>query len=81
MAKQYEQALRAFGDECEVFATQLNEEFATPESLEDGEERGLFYWSEQDTAWQHSGDKQWSEFLGSVCWEEGRWRADWQEHA
>lgn len=81
MARRYERALRRFTDECEAFAAELNEEGATPEGLEDGEERGLFFWSEEDAAWQHGGDEDWVEFLGSVCWEEGRWTAEAQEHA
>jgi hypothetical protein len=75
----YDEALAEFGQQCESFAGELNAERARPEGLEDGETRDLFYWSQQDTAWQHQGRDGW-EFLGSVAWQNGSWAADWQEH-
>ena len=79
MPRNYERALAKFGENVEAFAAKLNAESARPETIEEDEERGNFYWSEEDQAWQSEGDPNW-DFIGSVAWEDGKWVADYQEH-
>lgn len=81
--KRYFRAFKAFEEECKEFAKTLNSRKARPEDFEDLDDVDQFYYSEEDTAWQHTGDSEWDEFMGSVFWnkEKGIWDVEVMEHA